>query len=476
MPFHNRATVAVTAFAFLAGAGVFVARAHAAATPTQKCTIAKLKAAGKELRAEMVCYEKAKKAAAGVDADCLMDAQSRADTIVAKAGVACPGTTADIGATVGNCLGAFVADDPDNGDCPAASAKIIGTGAKGVLGCQAKEVTKPGTFSACDGRADLNLGLGIVKVGLCTIVRGKFGDEQAEVDTDIDDCDRTLDSIIEKGCGSFLTTWGSLGSGDGQFKGPSGVAVDANGHVFVADENNDRIQRFDDNGVFQTAWGSLGSADGAFTNPTGVAVDANGNVFVADMGNDRIQKFDGGGTFLTKWGSTGGADGQFASPQSVAADGSGHVFVADTSNHRVQKFDNAGGFLLAWGSFGGGDGQFFGPASVAVDPSGKVLVADATGRIQKFDNTGTFLTKWAAGSGAPAGLAVDGTGNVFFTVPGSTNHVEKFDNAGTFLTAWGIPGSAPGEFARPGGVAADGSGNVFVADSDNNRIEKFSCP
>src|SRR5438552_1447962 len=142
----------------------------------------------------------------------------------------------------------------------------------------------------------------------------------------------------------FVTKWGSLGSGDGQFNtGPDGVAVDGSGNVFVADSGNNRIQKFTKTGTFLSKWGSFGLGDGQFRAPIDVAVDASGNVYVADFTNDRIQKFTNTGTFLGKWGCPGSGDGQFNALRGAAADGSRNVFVADTGNNRIQKFACAGG-------------------------------------------------------------------------------------------------------------------------------------
>ena len=134
-------------------------------------------------------------------------------------------------------------------------------------------------------------------------------------------------------CGTFLTTWGRRGSGNGQFDNPVGVAVDGSGNVFVADSgnlfdadsNNARIQKFDHEGTFLTTWGTSGSGNGQFRRPLGVAVDGSGNVFVADTDNARIQKFDSAGTFLTTWGTLGSANGQFSTPVGVAEIGRAHV-------------------------------------------------------------------------------------------------------------------------------------------------------
>ena len=90
---------------------------------------------------------------------------------------------------------------------------------------------------------------------------------------------------------NFITKWGSKGEGDGQFFHPGAVAVDSSDKVYVADELNHRIQKFDSDGTFITKWGSRGAGDGQFDFPTGVVLDSSDNVYVADGSNNRIQKF-----------------------------------------------------------------------------------------------------------------------------------------------------------------------------------------
>ncbi len=278
---------------------------------------------------------------------------------------------------------------------------------------------------------------------------------------------------------SLVLSWGRSGSGDGEFLYPRGIATDADGNVYVAEESGDRIQKFDSEGNFLAKWGSHGSGDGQFSLPTSIATDAEGRVYVADYYNNRIQKFDGEGNFLAKWGSAGTGDGQFAGPWSLATDADGNVYVSDGDNHRIQKFDRDGNFLTQWGSYGSGDGQLRFPHGVATDAGGNVYVADGNNhRIQKFDSVGNFLAKWgSSGTGEgqfryPAGLATDANGNVY--VADDNNHrIQKFDGEGSFLTQWGSYGSGDGQFNVPLGVATDVSGDVYVADSRNNRVVKF---
>lgn len=194
--------------------------------------------------------------------------------------------------------------------------------------------------------------------------------------------------------GAFITSWGSSGSGPGQFSGPAYTAVDANGNVFVTDLFNSRVEKFTNDGGFVTAWGSYGARAGQFNWPGGIAVDPAGNVFVVDHFNSRIEKFTNGGSFISKWGSQGSGNGQFEYPWCVAVDASGNVYVADSGdeagetdndNNRIEKFTNDGRFITTWGSYGLGDGQFNYPLALAVDPLGNVFVNDEyNSRIEEF--------------------------------------------------------------------------------------------
>src|SRR5581483_11777086 len=188
---------------------------------------------------------------------------------------------------------------------------------------------------------------------------------------------------------------GSTGVGNGQFRGPLGIAADDTGNLYVADTGNHRVQKFSTDGVFQAQWGSMGSENGQFQNPSALAVDVSGNVYVADSGNHRIQKFSATGAFLGKWGAAGPGPGQFQLPAGLAIDTSGRLYVADSGNQRVQQFTIDGVFIREWGAPGGGPGRFRFPVGVSVDPGGNVYVVDRgsstdalSPRVQKFTGTG----------------------------------------------------------------------------------------
>ncbi len=151
-----------------------------AADSSEKCAASKLKAAGKEVGDKMVCYAKAKKASTGVDSTCLDNAKTKADARINKAGTGCPGTTTEIDFAVDSCVAAFLNDDPNDGACPAASAKAIGKGAKAQLSCQAKELEKPGSFTACDAKEDAKTSARLTNAGGCV--------DPNSVAADIDDC------------------------------------------------------------------------------------------------------------------------------------------------------------------------------------------------------------------------------------------------------------------------------------------------
>jgi DNA-binding beta-propeller fold protein YncE len=180
-------------------------------------------------------------------------------------------------------------------------------------------------------------------------------------------------------------------------------------------------------------------------------------------------------------------EGVLRFPEAVAVDGQGNVYVADQLSFVVQKFSAAGIFQTEWGSFGGAHGQFGPIGGLATDAAGNVYVLDAEhNRVQKFDPNANFLSSWG-GRGSelgrfnfgssrdfthPPGGGIAVAGNFVYVADSGNNRIERFNLEGREAIEWGSRGSGPGQFLYPRGVAAS-EGEVLVADDDNHRIEKF---
>ena len=265
----------------------------------------------------------------------------------------------------------------------------------------------------------------------------------------------------------LVATWGSLGADDGRFNNPTGIAVDGEGNVYVADTRNDRIQKFDSTGAFLLKWGSEGSGDGEFYSPQDIALDADGNVYVVD--SSRIQVFDSNGTFIRKWGSYGTGEEQLQSPRSIAFDADNNAYVI--AGGGIKKFDSDGSFRTAWGALGTYDGEFNNPTDVAVDGAGNVYVADCyNDRIQKFNSNGGFLLKWGGGTGdvyfqSPYGITVDSAGDVL--VASFAPPILKFDSSGNLLARYTGGSSNMG-------IATGADGTVYVTSDHCVRVFKQS--
>ncbi len=282
-----------------------------------------------------------------------------------------------------------------------------------------------------------------------------------------------------------ILSWGSRGSGPGQFIDPRGLAVDREGNVYVADGGNHRIQKFDPNGRFLLQWGGQGNAPGQFQEPWGIAVDKDGNVYVADTWNHRIQKFDPNGRFLIQWGTYGNTQGTlgpsdvFWGPRDIAIDEEGNLYVTDTGNKRVMKFTPDGGFLGQWGGLGKEVGEFDEPVGIAIDEKGCIYVADTWNRrIQKFDENFNFLAEWPIHGWESTSVVnkpylAAGKGRVYATDP-EGYRVLVFDEEGKFVATFGEYGLDASSFALPIGVDIDAEGNIYVVDSGNNRVMKFA--
>jgi sugar lactone lactonase YvrE len=327
--------------------------------------------------------------------------------------------------------------------------------------------------------------------------------------------------------GTITTAATAAASATGPGLAPEGVATDAAGDLFLADTPNNRIvELVKATGALVTVAGNgvagyLGDDGPAISaeldGPTGVALDSAGDLFIADRGNDVIREVvqatgvirtvAGDGT-AGYFGDGGGATNAWLDgPTGVAVDGAGDLFIADTLSNRIREVLKTTGRIITVAGTGvagfGGDGgsaraaALDRPERLAVDGSGDLFIADTlNNRIREVvQATGTIRT--VAGDGAagysgdggrataaaldgPSDVAVDAAGDLFIA-DALNNRIREVDASGVIRTVAGRGTAGFGgddqaaisaELSDPVGVALDGSGDLFIADTGNGRIRE----
>jgi sugar lactone lactonase YvrE len=297
---------------------------------------------------------------------------------------------------------------------------------------------------------------------------------------------------------STIAGGNGAGTALNQFEEPTGAFVDASGNLYTTDIGNDRILMFPagstsaTNGVIVAGGNGFGNGPTQLGNPMGVYLDLSGNIFVADVYNGRIQKFPAGSTQSTN----GVTVGSIAVPTSLYVDASDNVYATDQNNNQVVKFTpgSTTGVVVAGGNGqGSAANQLFQPNSVYLDGAGNIYVCDQNNnRIQKFPAGSTSVTNGvtvAGGNGQgsaanqfyiPDGVFVDAAGNIY-VADYDNNRVQKFPASSTSATngvtvAGGNgPGSAVNQLYGPDWIYVDGAGTMYITDYWNNRIQKWTA-
>jgi len=310
---------------------------------------------------------------------------------------------------------------------------------------------------------------------------------------------------------------GTAGFNDGTgttalFSNPGGMASDASGNIYVCDVFNNRIRKIAPDGTVTTIAGSgvAGNIDGPalsaqFYAPQGLAVDAQGNIFIADYGNNLIRELEAStGSVKTVAGNgiPGYVDGEvfktaeFNGPCALAIDANNVIYVADRNNNAIRKINTNGTTNTVAGTKAAGYfnttqnpanlvyAYFRSPSGLALDADGNIYVADiGNSAIRKITSAGV-VTTIAGGPGqssllgSPAALAMDKQGN--FLIADESGRIIELTAANVLYDLAGaanVSGYAEGsgtaaKFSNPQGICITPSGNIFVSDFNNNRIRK----
>ena len=306
---------------------------------------------------------------------------------------------------------------------------------------------------------------------------------------------------------------------------PAGVALDAAGNLYIADQYNQRIRKVTPNGMISTVAGNGNGSysgdggqatSGSLAEPAGVTSDAFGDLYIADRDNNRVREVTPNGLILTVAGNganTFAGDGGAATnaslsyPAGVALDAAGNLFIADQYNQRVRRVDINGSITTVAGDGYEGNNGYTGdggaatnaslayPSGVAMDAAGNLYIADTEDQlIPRVDTNGIITTVagggWYelgdggaatnAGLGAPGSVVLDAAGNLY-VADQDNNRIRKVAANGSITT---VAGNGSGSYSGDGGaatnaglddpasVAVDAAGNLYIADSYNNRIRK----
>ena len=249
---------------------------------------------------------------------------------------------------------------------------------------------------------------------------------------------------------------------------PRKLAVDNVNNIYIL--GNDLIEKFSGSTQMPIrAWGRYKSDRGEFPYAKGLAFDHHGNFFVADEVNNRIQKFNKKGYFLKQWGKYGHKVGEFKRPTAIAVDSFGNVYVTDQDNHRVQKFNNDGHFIKQWDTIDNG-GKFRYPRAIAINKDNDIYVSDREA-IHIFTVDGISVDEWPVAY--VNAIAINPIDNSVYCAIGSS--IKRYTEGGSLITSWGQNGSGAGEFESISSLTVSNNGYVYVSEKfhDDDRIQKF---
>jgi sugar lactone lactonase YvrE len=249
------------------------------------------------------------------------------------------------------------------------------------------------------------------------------------------------------------------------FDQPNGTAVDGNGNVFVADEGNNAVKEILAAGGYTTV-NTLGRG---FANPIGVAVDGGGNVFVADANHHAVKEILAAGGYTTI--NTLFTGTNLIEPIFLVVDGIGNIFFSEGNTHVVMEILAAGGYTTVNTIYNVPPSS---PSGLALDGSGNLYISDLNNTVvTELLSTGGYTTAIALGGDIQSGygIAVDASGAVYVAEPLVVNGDVKRIPPGCVTASCVVTLAL--NLSHPAGLAMDGSGNIYIGDQGNNRVVKL---
>ena len=283
---------------------------------------------------------------------------------------------------------------------------------------------------------------------------------------------------------------GGSGTAQGQMSQPSGVKLDAQGNIYVADTSNNRISKYGPDGKFIASAGGFSQAGGVqLTQPWSIAVAPDGTVFIADTFGWNIIKLDKDLKQVQTWGSgcttvPNCDEFHLFGPRDIAVTPDGNVLITDTGNARVIEYTQDGKFVKMWGTKFSGSGtpgplEFNEPVGLAIAPNGDVYVADYWNKrivhfTKDFAPVGEPIAVPSWGSNAVTNrpyIALLADGRLLATDP-EHGKVLVFNADGSKGPEYTVPGATQAASARPVGIAADAT-SLYVSDGAGSVVRKI---
>jgi len=238
---------------------------------------------------------------------------------------------------------------------------------------------------------------------------------------------------------------------------PYGLAVDAQGDVWVANESSNSVTELSPAGAVTGTYSS-----GGILSPRGIAIDTTGKIWIANTGGNSIVEINSSGTALS--GTSGYTAGSINAPVALAIDSGNNVWVTNFNGGSVTALSSAGAAINS--SPLTGSGNISRPTGIAIDTHGNAWVSNAgNGTVAEFNNSGVLQSSTGYTDGAlihPQGIALDSNNNAYVAANFIAG-VSGFNSSGSALTSSPLTG---GGLSAPTGIAIDGAGSLWIANAN----------